>query len=186
MEIALLVLEYLKVLVWPAVVVVGILVFRRSLRALISRIRKGSGWGVAIELEGDADQLAAESVRLPELKGKAQSQIDEPAQGSDHESRLGRVLTAWSAVEREASALASRLGLIPRTNLGVLSRELLANDLISGDTAKVMSGLQQLRNRIVHTADNMHLTDATVEDFVLTSRNLTGVLSDLQSPKQGD
>ncbi|GAA3212980.1 hypothetical protein [Microbacterium terregens] len=186
MEIALLVLEYLKVLVWPAVVMVGILIFRRSLRALISRIRKGSGWGVAIELEGDADQLAAESVQLPELKGKTHSQTEDPPQGSDRESRLGRVLTAWSAVEREAAALASRLGLIPRTNLGVLSRELLAKDLVSGETAKVMNGLQQLRNRIVHTADTVDLTDATVEDFVLTSRNLSGVLSALQPPKPVD
>lgn len=67
MEIANLVLAYIRVLIWPAVVLVICLVFRDQLIALISRVRRAElPGGIAIDLDREIREAKALSVKVQE------------------------------------------------------------------------------------------------------------------------
>ena len=51
MELSDLLLQYLKVLIWPVAVITLALVYRRPIVSVLHRLRKASGWGVEVETE---------------------------------------------------------------------------------------------------------------------------------------
>jgi hypothetical protein len=53
-----LVLDYLQVLIWPAVVVFGMILFKRQISSLLGRLTKASALGVSIETAQEIDQAA--------------------------------------------------------------------------------------------------------------------------------
>lgn len=67
MELAKLVLEYVRVLIWPAVVVTICLVFRGQLAALLNRIRHAElPGGVAVDLGQEIREVKALSAKVQE------------------------------------------------------------------------------------------------------------------------
>ncbi|NES83900.1 MAG: hypothetical protein F6K10_22180 [Moorea sp. SIO2B7] len=76
MEIAKLVLEYLKILVWPSVILTIVLIFRRQIESLIERLQKADlPGGVSISLSAEirearklSEQVSAEAPS-PKAKG---------------------------------------------------------------------------------------------------------------------
>ena len=67
MEIAKPVLEYVRVLIWPAVVVTICLVFRGQLVALLNRIRHAElPGGVAVDLDQEIKEVKALSAKVQE------------------------------------------------------------------------------------------------------------------------
>lgn len=60
---ALLLLEYLKVLAWPLVVLTLALLYKRPLVSVLDRLRKASGFGAILELERDSQYLAIAAVQ---------------------------------------------------------------------------------------------------------------------------
>src|SRR5262245_31739012 len=70
MDIARLVLEYLRVLVWPAVVVTACLVFRGQLSSMLNRIRHAQlPGGVAVDLDQQISEVKALSAKVQEEPG---------------------------------------------------------------------------------------------------------------------
>lgn len=63
---ALLVLRYVRALVWPALVVGMVLLFREQLRSLIGRISEVSGGGVSVKVREDAKTAEALADALPD------------------------------------------------------------------------------------------------------------------------
>lgn len=67
MEIAKLVLEYVRVLIWPTVVVTICLVFRGQLVALLNRVRHAKlPGGVAVDLDQEIKEVKALSTKVQE------------------------------------------------------------------------------------------------------------------------
>jgi PcrA/UvrD helicase-like protein len=66
MEWARLILDYLKVLAWPVVVITLGFIFRRAITRLIDRIRRGRAAGIEVELDQTAEVLL-EAEKLIEL-----------------------------------------------------------------------------------------------------------------------
>lgn len=66
MRVANLLLEYLKVLVWPAAVLTLALIYRRPLISLLHRIREASGWGVSVKAEASDLAVDAQVTRAVE------------------------------------------------------------------------------------------------------------------------
>jgi len=60
MDTARLVLDYVKVLVWPTIVLVGLLLFRRQLRDLAGRVTRANVLGMEIEAAVRGAQAAVE------------------------------------------------------------------------------------------------------------------------------
>ena len=80
MEIAKLVLEYLRVLIWPAVVATVCLVFRRQVVALLNRIRHAElPGGVALDLDQEIKEVKALSARVQEQPAPPEKQRGRPA-----------------------------------------------------------------------------------------------------------
>lgn len=66
MKLAQLALDYLKVLVWPAVVFTLVLIYKRPLIGVLARLRKATAPGVAVELFADELAGAAEQAAATE------------------------------------------------------------------------------------------------------------------------
>src|SRR5437879_6239563 len=65
MELAKLVLEYVKAVAWPATAVAIALMFRREIRAILARIRKAAlPGGVSIDFEGQILETVALATRI--------------------------------------------------------------------------------------------------------------------------
>lgn len=64
MQLAQLLLEYLKVLAWPMAVLILALVYKRPLISVLDRLRKATAPGVAFELEAEAAILASDSAKV--------------------------------------------------------------------------------------------------------------------------
>jgi hypothetical protein len=65
MEVAKLVLEFVKVLIWPATVLVLALIFRVPIRAVISRLKKAAlPGGVSIDFQEEIEQAKELSAKL--------------------------------------------------------------------------------------------------------------------------
>ena len=68
MEIARLVLEYVKVLIWPIVVILVVLMFRSQLRAMLWRLRKAElPMGVSLDFQEELQEERAYQSRLKRL-----------------------------------------------------------------------------------------------------------------------
>lgn len=66
MQLSRLLLDYLKVIVWPAVVLTLVLVYKRPIIGVLARLRKASGLGYALELDARALAEAAELAEATE------------------------------------------------------------------------------------------------------------------------
>lgn len=182
MKLATLLLEYLKVMVWPSVVVWALWMYRRQLRDFIDRVRSGKvGWFEFAT--NNVQHLSEKSEALPDLiaahvteenRGEAPPDPEEP----ESATLLGRLLLAWGALEVAANDVAARREISPKfaRNLAVLFGKLAHDRLIGLDTAAVARSLQNVRNDVVHRATETTLSSGFVDGFVDTARNLTTIL----------
>jgi hypothetical protein len=180
-DIAELVLEYLKVLAWPAVVLGAVVLFRRSLIRLLGRIREASAFGATVRLEEEAEQVAEASRQIPETQDSSQNvpQVDaDPAWAAsdDHALGSGRMLLAWSRLENMAGYAASLIGADQHLSVSRVLQRLSSRGLLSAEAVGVARGLQAIRNQLVHATNDIFLTTATVNDFVTASRELAAAL----------
>ncbi|MBS0024117.1 hypothetical protein [Microbacterium paraoxydans] len=76
------VLEYLKVLAWPAMVLTLALIFRRPLIDILVRLQKASGWGAQLELRQEIREAAEDSATTPEaiIEAATEPPIAPPAE----------------------------------------------------------------------------------------------------------
>ncbi|MFJ4996538.1 hypothetical protein ACIP5T_00150 [Microbacterium sp. NPDC088619] len=181
MKLATLLLDYLKVIVWPAVVVWGLWMFRRQLRDFIDRVRSGKmGW---FEFETEMRHLSEKSEVLPDLAAAQASEeqrgeVPSTPEAPEPATLLGRMLLAWSDLEvaaREAGIRRQKSAQFSR-NLVVLFGALEHDGLISREAVSIARSLQRVRNSIVHRATETVLTPQFVDDFTETTRNLTTIL----------
>jgi hypothetical protein len=86
MEVARLVLEYLKELIWPMVTVFGMVIFRANLRALVDRLQFGKFAGVEFQLH----QLAA--------VGEVEAQVETVARAGEERNQVLEEILERSAL----------------------------------------------------------------------------------------
>lgn len=80
MEVAKLVLEFLRVLIWPATVVGVLLLFRRQVLGLLHRIRHADlPGGIAVDLEREIKEAKALSAQVQEQPVPSEKQRGRPA-----------------------------------------------------------------------------------------------------------
>jgi len=80
MEIAKLVLEYVRVLIWPAIVLVICVVFRRHLVALLNRIRHAElPGGVSVDLDQEIKEVKSLSAKVQEQPAPSDRKRTRPA-----------------------------------------------------------------------------------------------------------
>ncbi|MBO3663719.1 hypothetical protein [Microbacterium stercoris] len=175
-EISAVLLEYVKVLAWPLLVLTGLIMFRSSLRDVLGRIRSASGWGGKVELDAAARKAAEDSEEIPELADAEPSPSD--GGGRDHpEAVLGRFIIAFAKLEVVVRDTAVALH-VPEAghSLRTLARKLRRLGFISAETEGLAYEVQSMRNEIIHHADRITFESGWVDNFIEATTNLERVL----------
>lgn len=184
-----LVLEYIKVLVWPAVVVIAIVMFRTRISELLDRLKEASFLGNKMTF-GDKEMKAAEDESVKLLKETGQEALTVPAMSPAdmvswtdvNDSELGKMVAAWIQLEHIANRKADELGIgLRKGNVGRVVATFADMRLVASGWVTQAERLQQIRNRLFH--GDMSLTAAGAESFISTVHNLTAVINAVSAPR---
>jgi hypothetical protein len=175
MEIAALVLEYVKALAWPLVVLGLALMFRAELRDLVDRIRTFKGMGFEAQIAEKLSRVAAKAEKIEKASGlNTSKRVEERSIG---ESPLERLLGAWREVEVLAYEIGRARGAAHSVkNVGQLVRELHRDGLVTDDLVEIARGLQGIRNDIVHRQEGISLLGGSVDSFIDLTHTLRDAL----------
>jgi hypothetical protein len=76
-EVSKLILDYVKAMVWPLVVVFSICLFRKNIEVLIGRIKKFDTFGVSVEVgESMVSEAKPKAIGEPPAKSESQAEIE--------------------------------------------------------------------------------------------------------------
>lgn len=88
MEVAKLVLEFVRVLAWPVVAVAALWIFGPNLRTVLGRLTEASWGGAAVKFAAEVKELGEEAESVRDVHApKPDSTLTNPTAGSEHDSR---------------------------------------------------------------------------------------------------
>jgi hypothetical protein len=191
-EIAKLVLEYVKAVIWPAMFGLVIFRYRTEVRSLLSRMRSLSTVAGSAEFTEEVQEAreAAEGIS-EQSRGREISTEDSRVQ-NDRDSAVfatlrilaedspgAAVLGAWRVVELRMLETMNELGratggdhslrteMSARTNLATRRVIAFLADMgLSPNAADLLTSLRAARNRISHSPDVGSVTKEAARDFV--------------------
>jgi hypothetical protein len=189
-------LDYIRVLVWPCVVVTVLLVYRKPISWLITHVKRLSWGSASAELAEEARELADEARALPDPEPRPHDATIEndvflndtepqTARSEPEESLLSHaplypveiVFSSWLDFERVCERVARRLGIDlsrrpPGTpNAMYVVGELHSRGLVPFDEVRLTTALAILRNRIAH--EGIVVSASTAMDFAYTASRLS-------------
>jgi hypothetical protein len=179
------VLAYLQTLVWPGVVVSGILIFRRQISNLIPQISEISAAGASVKfgervtaLADKANQLAQDVVE----KAPSSTQLPSVPRVIDPTTLFLDAYRELESAARDAAPTAGVTG--PNPSPIRVIQALARKELIPGETVKVTDELREIRNEVVHHARRLDALDA--ENLASTARSLALIcLAAIARPNPG-
>jgi hypothetical protein len=158
-------------LLWPVVIILIVAMFRRDIRTLASRLRKGKFLGQELELAEQTQQFeqhvaAAERAQAPipmiDPAKDRQAQLSELRISNDKVNRfleeaardkLLALVRIWIEIEQELRAIVAAYGFLQfvhGSDVTQYVRVLLEKKVISKETANSIEGFYELRNRLLH------------------------------------
>ncbi|MFJ1999003.1 hypothetical protein [Streptomyces asiaticus] len=171
MEVARLILMYVKAVIWPVTAVVVAWLLRRQVGTTVSRMTRLETPVGAVEFAAEAQVLRERAEEGASGGPVAEQQIGavgfREAWAAVDASPIGALVTAWNALaDRLNRALppgtatpvtgSSRSGLVLRERMRVAG--------VPTQTISLFNGLRKLRNGAVH--DGVPVTEAAARDFV--------------------
>ena len=181
MAIAELVLKYLGVVIWPAVVLVAIIVFRHPLAQLVGRVTEASALGATIKFAQAAKEAATLSEAIPDPPEPTPNPSEPLPDQRPYQSVIGQMFTEWVFVEISANRAIGRVSQGSFHTQEAIFNELLRGAFISQETWDVARRLRKLRNEIAHGKVGFVTADAA-DDFIQASRKLVKVLDGIGRP----
>lgn len=193
MDIADIVLDYLEVVAWPAVVLAVIIMFRTSIRTALGRLTELSGFGGSARFDAESAAIfdriavmsAAQGVADDTPHGAPQSTPENHprSQEKPRTASLDDVLKHWAALEASLAILLGHSGEpFGSRSTEELVLEGVQTKAISLDTANLVLDLHRLRDEFVHS----HGPSArAADDFVRSVQALRRVLKQPESNTQG-
>lgn len=144
--------EIIKAVAWPAAAIVIAVLFRKQLRAMLERIRKGKLGPAEFEFEQEVRALAEQAPDpLP-----SPTHTSTPTVSLATSNPRAAILEAWLRVESSAQRLAYYNHVpppsTPRTTTNIL-RSLEKNGLLTFEDVALFNDLRALRNQAVHDSD---------------------------------
>jgi len=153
--------EIIKATAWPVAVVVIVLVFRKQLSVLLSRIRKGKFGSAELEFEQKVETLY-EQVDPPQLPSP---NVDTSSVSLVTANPRGAVLDAWNGIESAVHRLSYKLKIshsaVSRSVTAMVREIEQQGKLAPGDVA-LFSNLRMLRNQAAHESDFNPSPDSVV------------------------
>ncbi|GLW53957.1 hypothetical protein [Kitasatospora phosalacinea] len=190
MEIARLVLDYLRVLLWPLVVLLGVWIVRRQIPEIASRVTRLETPVGTVELEARKVNEAAEAVAqqslvvpepLPEPAPITAEQLLTEARDLVGPSPDAAVLIAWRAVDQRFQQLMRE---IHGSDVRYVNPRKALDDLVplgmSADAAALLPQLASVRAKVAHEATS--LTPATALGYIESCEIILQQLNGLDLP----
>jgi hypothetical protein len=198
MPVANLVLQYVRTLIWPSVVIVAVLVFKSEVRGLFARLTSVAGAGISLGFEADARQ-ALESAQSAVEQQPAEQGTEAPRPAAPEEAAAfdvlrdvalsvpeAAILGAWRLVEMRVSDLAQLASASerPKQRRSPISDMRLLRNLLPSGFVEVIDSLRKLRNRVAHEEQASPLSAI---DYVSTARlvvnELDAYIENFESPE---
>lgn len=176
-------LDVLKAIVWPAVVLIAVILFRKQLSDAMERLSEVSGPGVSAKFAKRVEEVAHKVDELveasPPLPPPDTSQGDlEPLQRDlDIEASVVtdptmRFLLEWIELERHLRDAAVSQGR-PLTP-AAYARQLVRSGALPSEALDALQELQAIRNGVTH--EGMQLDAASSERLVESVRSMGSLL----------
>ncbi|MFD8218043.1 hypothetical protein ACFV2U_31095 [Streptomyces sp. NPDC059697] len=202
-------LEYLRTLIWPAVVLTLGITFRKQLTSLFGRVESVETPLGTVAFEKQADAVAQEAAEIesemagqlaasetnppgmgdtedPEIPGREPQQITRPQDSSSSFSDLFELAetettAAVMGAWREVEKSLKATGA--KHGIARISSRTLANmGLLSDELARSVEDLRQLRNRVVHEGDIL-LTKSGARSYITAAERIVEALALSQDPR---
>lgn len=149
-----LLLEFIDTLIWPAIVLIGFVLFRKSILTRLAQAQKlrykdfEIEFGAAIQaVTRDAEQA------FPAIAQDNKARLLAKA----HHFPSTTIREAWRIVDEHASALLQKnhpeLHLPEHERFKTIARFLADTELLSTKQVKLFNELRLLRNKVAHAAD---------------------------------
>jgi hypothetical protein len=165
------VLAYLQTLVWPSVVIAGIVIFRRQVGNLIPRISEISAAGASVKFAEEVTELANKASSLAQdviETAPDSAQLPTPPRAIEPTALFLEAYRELEVAARDAAPAAGVRGPNP-TPIRVI--EVLARKgLIPDETVPVADELRKIRNDVAHGVRRLDALDA--ENLANTARSL--------------
>lgn len=206
-----LLLEYIKVFIWPSVILVLGLVFRKQLVGLVQNIDSVETPIGGVTFQRQAEAVAEEAA---EIEGEIAAEISEPTRSVDQaqqqedadvdvrnvvEVRPERFQRELASLLRVAQSdpTAAVLGawkelegalsdVISPSNVlhtaGAMIRRVEVQGILPANLARVANDLRELRNRVVHEGD-VRLTTEGASSYVAATQSVIDALSLARTPQ---
>jgi hypothetical protein len=161
MDILTFIAAIIKATAWPVAVVVIVLVFRKQLIALLSRIRKGKFASAEFEFEQGVETLS-EQVDPPQLPPP---NVDTSSVSLVTADPRGVILAAWNGIESAVHRLSYKLQISHSAashSVTAMVREIEEQGKLDPGDVALFNNLRMLRNRAVHESDFSPSPDSVV------------------------
>lgn len=188
-DVALVVVEFLKVLAWPGVILVALGMFRKQINGIFVRLKEAAFGGVSVSLREEAGELSDKVGRLPEkLKKRDEGPTASPQESeSEIDSDEADVLNnakaqiefSWTDLEAATLNLHQRLFMgsggssnpykQPKSVVHALA-DLHRNKMIDSETLSTFREAQNFKKHLVDNANNA--TFETYSQFLNTIDSL--------------
>ncbi|MFD9773757.1 hypothetical protein ACFWXE_26055 [[Kitasatospora] papulosa] len=204
-----LLLEYIKVFLWPIVVLTLGLVFRKQLAGLARNIDSVETPIGGVTFQRQAEVIAQEAA---EIEGEMAAEISEPTRQSESREIEGEadgvapvfmppqtshgisallvlaqsdptaaVLRAWRDLEAALTDVAAPFAA-NRRSPGAMIKKAELQGYLPGNLARVANDLRELRNRVVHEGD-VSLTAEGAATYVTATQSVLEALTLARTPR---
>ncbi|MUU72050.1 hypothetical protein [Pseudarthrobacter sp. GA104] len=191
-DVALVVVEFLKVLAWPGVILVALCMFRKQINGIFVRLKEAAFAGVSVSLREEAGELSEKVGKLPEKlkkrdEGSTASSQEPEAEPDVIDSDEADVLNnakaqiefSWADLEDTSLNLHQRLFMgsggssnpyrRPNSVVHALA-DLHRNKMIDSETLSTFREAQNFKKHLVDNANNA--TFETYSQFLNTIDSL--------------
>jgi len=162
MDVLTFIAAIVKALAWPVAAIVIAVLFRKQLRALLERIRKGKIGPAEFDFEQEVKELVEQAPAPLQLPTPAAT----PTVSLATNNPRAAILEAWLRVEGSAHRLSyySRLTppSLPRNTTNIL-RSIAKNDLVSSEDIALFNDLRGLRDQAVHDMEFRPSPDSAIQ-----------------------
>ena len=146
-----------EILAWPVTIIIIVAMLRSSLSQLVPTLKKLKYKDLELEFEKEANRILAEAERdLPEpLEEPEEEKGPRPMFSIKQVEPSTQIIEAWRSLELQLRDLAKSKEIECGRSVRSLINALYSNGLITEEIMKVVLELSALRNKVVHTDEEV-------------------------------
>ena len=166
-------IEIIKIVIWPATIIIAIILLRKGLVDLIPNLKKLKYKDLEVEFEKDAINLLATIERdVPYTEPPEEEPIMEYVRENSKQYSVKKVtpsefvLHEWMKIENEIKFLSERnnIKVQPSDSIRAITDRLLQNGIIDSGISNALLGLSTYRNKVAH-AQNEYINEEMSNAF---------------------